>query len=232
MKITNAQVALALVGLAAGSLPRLEAQAPHAPKAPSLGITVGVKATTLGFGPEVGYLFGHHLGIRGGFQMATISRDVTVSNIAYSGSIKWRTFHALLDLYLAGPLRLSAGIINNNNKVEISADPTVSEQIGDSTYTASQIGTITGTITFKKGAPYLGIGLGGKSRVGFIMDLGVMMQGTPIVGYTATTTLSGAAQTTFTQEADKEKAKVQTELDGKSYLKAYPVLGIGLQVKF
>ena len=58
------------------------------------------------------------------------------------------------------------------------------------------------------------------------------VQGTPIVGYTATTTLSGAAQTTFTQEADKEKAKVQTELDGKSYLKAYPVLGIGLQVKF
>ena len=54
------------------------------------------------------------------------------------------------------------------------------------------MGKINGTIDFRKGAGYLGLGVGGRGRIGLIMDLGVMMQGTPQVTYTATVSGSGA----------------------------------------
>jgi hypothetical protein len=200
-------------------------------KAPSLGLTVGLKASTLGFGPEIGYSFAPHIGIRGGFQLATINTNLTTSGIQYTASVKLNSFDALLDLYLLGPLRLSAGVIRNGNKFEISTTPTSSVKIGDSTYQASQLGQLSGTIDFNKGAGYLGLGIGGRGKIGFIMDLGVMFQGTPQVAYTGNTTLTGAAQTAFNQQVTKEQATIQSDLNGRSIFKVWPVVGIGLQVK-
>jgi hypothetical protein len=201
-------------------------------KTPSLGLTLGLKVSTLGFGPEIGYSFGPRLGVRGGFQLATInSFNLTSNNIQYGASVKLNSWDALLDLYLLGPLRLSAGVIRNGNQFDITATPSGNVKIGDSTYTPSQVGQLTGTIDFNKGAGYLGLGIGGKGKIGFIMDLGLMFQGSPNVAYTATTSLTGPAYTAFQAQVTKEQNTIQNDLNGRSIFKVWPVVGMGLQVK-
>lgn len=225
MSITPLRTAIATAILLASPL-ALNAQAP------SLGLTVGLKASTLGVGPEIGVRLASHLGLRGGFNIFSVSRAFTTDDIDYNASFKLNTIHALVDLYLAGPFRLSGGVMRNGNKLELSADPTVAVDIGNTTYQASDVGTISGKIDFRKAAGYVGLGIGGRGRVGFIMDLGVMLQGSPRVSYSATTTLpAGPAQTAFNDEVQTEAANVQLDINDRSYLKLWPVVGIGLQVR-
>ena len=231
MRITPLRAAFAASLLLSSPL-ALAAQVPGAPKAPSLGLSVGLKASTLGVGPEVGFSLAPRIGIRGGFNFLSVSRSFTTDDIDYNASFKLNTIHALLDLYLVGPLRLSGGVMRNGNKLELSADPTIAVQIGNTTYQASDVGTISGKIDFRKAAGYAGLGIGGKGRVGFIMDLGFMFQGSPRVSYSATTTLpAGAAQTAFNTQVANEAANVQADVNDKSYLKLWPVVGFGLQIK-
>ena len=232
MRITPLRAVFAASILLSSPL-ALAAQVPGAPKAPSLGLTVGLKASTLGIGPEVGFSLMPRIGIRGGFSVFSVARSFTTDDIDYNASFKLNTIHALLDLYLVGPLRLSGGVMRNGNKLELSADPTVSVAIGNTTYTAAEVGTISGKIDFRKAAGYVGLGIGGRGRVGFIMDLGFMLQGSPRVTYSATAgpTVTGAALTAFTTQVANEAANVQVDVNDKSYLKLWPVVGFGLQIK-
>lgn len=222
--------AAALLSLAA-TVPAA-AQVPGAPAPPSLGIHIGVKATTLGFGPEVGIGIGPRLGFRAGLNVLSMGREFDWDGIGYSVDLKFRTITGLLDLYLLGPIRLSGGLAINNNKLQLSADPTVSVQIGNTLYQATDVGTITGTIDYsKKTAPYLGLGIGGRGRIGFILEAGMLFTGSPRLTYTATTTLTGPAATAFQQQVTTETGNVQADLNNTSVLKTYPVVGLGLQVK-
>jgi len=45
------------------------------------------------------------------------------------------------------------------------ANPTVSVSIGGTTYQATDIGTINGTIDFRKVSPYLRVGLAGRASL-------------------------------------------------------------------
>lgn len=226
----NRMLAIGLV--AAATVSPLAAQVPGVPGPPSLGITFGLKLTTLGIGVEVGKsLPVPRLNARVSFNtFGNYKGSVSVDNIDYDLSLKLQAFTALLDVYLVGPLRASAGLVINGNKISVTADPTINVDIGNVTYTASQVGTLTGTIEFaRKFAPYLGIGLGGRGRVGFIFDLGAMFPGGVNVTYVATTPLTGAALTAFQAEADRERANIDTDAD--KFLRIWPVVGIGLQIK-
>jgi hypothetical protein len=211
---------------------RAVAQVPGV-KAPSIGLTIGVKATTLGVGPEVGFKLAPMLSIKGGAQWVTVSRDLTSSGIAYGANVKWRSFDLMLDLHPLGPIHFDAGIIRNGNELNLSAAPTGTVTLGNTTYTAGQVGTITSKISFKKAAPYLGMDFVMGGKVGFLMQLGAMFQGTPVLTYTATpgASLPAAAQTQFNTEVQNEATKVQTDINSRSYFKIWPVVGFGLQVK-
>ncbi|MBI4419715.1 MAG: hypothetical protein HY560_02740 [Gemmatimonadetes bacterium] len=215
------------------TFPHLTAQVPGAPKPPSLGITVGVKATTLGLGPEVGLGIGPRLGFRAGFNFGSPKADFTFDNIKYSVKLKLSSITGLVDLYLLGPIRLSGGLLINNNKLELSADPTIAVDIGSTTYQASDVGTITGTIDYaKKTSGYLGLGIGGRGKIGFIMVFGIAFTGNPrLASFIATTPLTGAAKTAFDNEVTNETNRVQTDLNGRKIFNKYPVVGFGLQIK-
>jgi len=202
-------------------------------KAPSLGLTIGLKASTLGVGPEIGFKLAPMLSIKGGAQWVTVSRDLTSSGIAYGANVKWRSFDLMLDLHALGPIHFNAGVIRNGNELNLSAAPSGSVQIGNTTYTAGQVGTISSKIAFKKAAPYFGMDLVMGGKIGFLMQFGAMFQGSPVLTYTATpgASLPTAAQTQFMSEVQTEAAQVQTDLNSRSYLKIWPVIGFGLQVK-
>ena len=190
-------------------------------------VSVGVRASTLGLGAEVALGLSDKVEVRGVGNYFSVSRDFDWSDVTYSADLKLKSAGVLFDLY-AGPLRLTAGGMWNGNKLSGSADPTVSVTIGDTTYSAANVGTLTAGIDFQKFAPYVGLGLGGRGKVGFFFDLGVVLQGSPQINYVATTSLTGPALTKFTQEVSDEIINIEDDL---SVFKYYPVVALGLRLK-
>ena len=120
----------------------------------------------------------------------------------------------------------------NGNELNMKATGSnTSYDIGDTTYTASEVGTLTGNVEFNSFAPYVGIDFGNsvtKSKeFGFMFDLGIAYQGSPDVSLSATGTLSNNA--TFKEELRKEEKALQDDLDNFTI---YPVISLGVTYQF
>lgn len=164
-----------------------------------------------------GYFFGY-------------GRDVTKGDIAYDFDLKLRSFSLLMDVHpipLMG-FRLSGGVILNNNRVDMTAVPQGTYEIGGQTYSGAQVGQLLGEMTFRKAAPYVGLGWGNaaNSRIGFAFDLGVAFQGTPDVALDATGPI--AQDPNFQADLQREEQNIQ---DDVKIFKYYPVVSIGLSFK-
>jgi len=226
--------AIGLLALVAAA--PMEAQVPGVPGVPGppkIGITIGAKITTLGGGLEVGKSIGPRLGARIGLNYLKVGSDVDFSNINYSLDLKLTSVPILLDLFLLGPFRASAGLVYNKNELSLALDPTTAITVGNQLFQASDIGTISGTVGFaKKVAPYLGVGIGGRGKIGFVMELGAMFPGDIAVTYTGTTspTAPAAVATAFQQQVQVERTQIEADVNDKSWAKVWPVLGIGLQI--
>ncbi len=105
-------------------------------------------------------------------------------------------------------------------------------EIGGATYTPAQIGSLTGTVDFRKTAPYFGLGLAGQGKIALLLDLGVGITGTPRVDLIGQTPLTGSAKAQFDANVAQELAEVRADIAGKSYLKFHPVVSVGLKIGF
>jgi hypothetical protein len=195
-------------------------------------ISIGVKASTLGAGVEAEGAFTKTIGIRIGANYFTYDYEGTKDDIKYNFDLTLESASALLDWHpFRGSFRLSGGIIYNGNSFDAKAKPAVSYEIGDTTYTAEEVGTLTGKITFKDTAPYLGLGwdtsFGKRNRFGFVFDLGAVYQGSPEVELSADGPI--ANNKTFQDDLAKEEENLQSALDEFKY---YPVIAIGLNYRF
>ena len=196
-------------------------------------LALGIKAGTLGIGGEVtvGLLPG--LNARAGYNGFNYNGSATKDNIDYGYTLKLATVPLLLDLhpFPTSSFRLSGGIIVNNNKTDASGKPQGSYTIGGTTYTAAEVGSLTGKIEFNSTAPYLGIGWGNAvakgSPIKISFDAGVMFQGTPKVSLTGNGSL--ASDPTFKANVAKEEATIRDTTDN---LKYYPVVALGVAYKF
>lgn len=194
----------------------------------SLGVTGG----TLGIGPQVGYRFGEHGGLRASATFFDYDRTEDIDDIDYDGSLKLQSFGVMADWYpLGGSFRLSAGARSNSNKIDLLATPSASEtiEIGDQVYTGAQIGTLTGKVDFKSFVPALTLGWGGKLKQGltFGVELGVLLQGKPQLDLVANGPF--ASNPDFQRELAAEIA--QAEEDAEDF-KFWPVLQLNLAYRF
>jgi len=128
---------------------------------------------------------------------------------------------------------LQGGVVFNANRLSVLCMvPTGGTlRIGRRTYTAAELGTVSGVSKFNPVAPYMGIGFGQPFRGGkwgFTASLGVFYEGRPDVRLTASNPealrLPGVA------------ARVQTDQDKINHYAAmadfYPVLSIGVVYRF
>jgi hypothetical protein len=199
------------------------------------GTSVGVKAGTLGAGLEIERALGDSFGARVGVNYFTYDYSGTEDDVSYNFDLNLQTVSLLLDWHpFKGTFRLSGGLMINGNDIDSTADlvPTESYNIGDSTFTAADLGTLTGKFDFNNVAPYLGLGwntsFGSDRRWAFLCDLGVLFQGSPNVDLTST----GGIQSNnpfFLSELAKEEQNLQDDLDEYKY---YPVVAIGLSYVF
>jgi len=196
-------------------------------------VGLAVRASTLGIGGELSFRASRNIGIRLGGNYLQFSRDATVEEIDYRLTPHFENGTAILDVHpFGGSFHLSGGLLLNYNEGQMVATLNQNITIGDNTYTPQQVGSLTGTVSFNKTAPYLGVGFAGRSRVAVLFDLGVGFTGTPQVELLGETNLTGAAKAEFDANVIKEQQQAQAEIDSHKVLKYHPVVSLGIKVSF
>ncbi|MES2298252.1 MAG: hypothetical protein V4582_14495 [Pseudomonadota bacterium] len=193
-------------GLAAGLLLTASAHA-------DVGVTLDAGTTGLGMHlvvPMETYLNG-----RFGFNTMTSNKTRRLASNDYDVREAQRTFDILFDYYpISKPLRLTAGLVINNNQVDAVAKPDVNGKyfINGNTYMPADIHSLTGDENFRKTAPYLGLGWGNAltptQAWNFSADLGILFQDKPnihLVSLGCTTSNAVCAQIAKDVAADKQR---------------------------
>jgi hypothetical protein len=194
---------------------------------------LAVRGSTLGIGLEASYRVNRNFGVRAGGNYFEFSRDATIENIDYTATPHFESGTLILDVYpMGGSFHLSGGMLLNRNEGRLDAVLNENIEIGGRTYTPDQVGSLVGTVDFKKTAPYLGLGFAGRGRIAILFDLGVGFTGTPRVDLIGQTPLTGAEKAEFDARVAQELAEVRADIEDKSYLKLHPVLSLGIRVGF
>jgi hypothetical protein len=182
------------------------------------GTEIDGRLSTLGYGLGVGFQATDSVVARIGINQFNKTYTKTSGQVNYSGNLKLSSADLLADWHLFGGVtHLTAGLVYNNNKVDLTAaNPT----INGVTYTGQ---TLNSSVTFNKVAPYLGFGWSGQAKnkgLSFNSDIGVLFQGKP----KASVTGSGNATADATAQSDLESS-----LNNFRY---YPVISFGIGYAF
>ena len=205
-----------------------------------LGLDIG----TLGAGLDYVHAFWPGWHVRLGFDALSLNENQDSSGTIYNGNLNLSTIHTLIDWYPMGTgLRLTAGLVLNNNTISLSAVPDGSNSNGNytdytlngNTYTSNQIGGINATVGFQKLAPYFGVGYGNPlaahGRLGMTADLGVLYQGNANENLTVTCA-SGLDAGTCSQIQSDAAAQRSADQSNLSRFGFYPVLSVSLYYLF
>jgi len=163
--------------------------------------------------------------------------DKTSGRVDYQVDAKLRTFDLLFDWYVIpqSNFRLTGGIVYNGNRLDASGKATGgSFTFNGNRYTAADVGTLTGDISFRRAAPYLGIGWGNaltpNKRWNFNTDIGVFHQGKARVNLISRGCVtSQAVCNKVTSDVAVEEARLAEDL---SKVQVYPVLRASLSYSF
>ncbi len=195
------------------------------------GHSVGIKVGALGLGAEYTYALTERIALRGGLYGSQVGFDAEESDIEYEFDIVWDSFSAGIDFHpLKSPLRLSLAFMQNDNRLELLSRPTQSVEVGNRTYTPSQVGTLTGGAGFDDTATMVGIGWDwsrNKSVFGMSLDVGVVDQGSPVVTLRGNGTLLG--DPIFEQDIAAEARQLTAEIED---LDLAPFVSVGFQFRF
>jgi hypothetical protein len=193
------------------------------------GAAIALKAGT--FGPSAGFTMGlnSRINVRSDVAYFTYEHSGTYRDqdfdLEYVVPVRLFTVGGIIDLHpFGGGFRISGGAMYNANELTISGRSAGPYTVGGRTYTAEEVGELSGTVgPGTQIAPYVGIGFGNPvgrgKRLGLTMDIGVMMQGPPSVQMTGSGMIAPTAD---------EASKIEANLDWVRY---YPGFSIGLTYK-
>ena len=188
---------------------------------------LGLRAGTQGLGAELGVGLSPWFGLRAGAYGYDLDREYESEDLTYDGTIEMGGYGLIADFYpMKGSFHLSVGYFSNDTAFAIETTPEAPVDIGNGTYDPSQIGTLSGDVTFDDKAPYFGLGWGNVAkgkRVGFLVDLGIVKQGAGDV--TMTSSAGGVSQA----DLDAEIAEIEDDIADYDY---WPVLSFGLAIRF
>ncbi len=202
--------------------------------------SAAIRVSTLGIGVEGSVLVAPNVALRAGYNGYNYSRSVSSQGIDYNGKLKLSSVPVLADVYPSktGTFHLSAGLLFNSSSVTANGKPSGSAQtytLNGTTFSAADVGSLDGRVTFSKTSPYLGLGFGkpsGVSAVQFLFDVGVVFQGKPHLsldrsGGIAITdpALNNMINAAIAAQRDKSQSDVNK-------LQYYPVVSVGLAYSF
>lgn len=196
--------------------------------------SIAVRVSTTGFGGEVAKQLTGHLAARIGGSGYSLNTNKSQSDISYDASLKLHSFSALINLSPStrGSFHLATGFVTNPMTIAATGVPAPGGtfKINGTTYTTSQVGTLTLEGKFPGMRPYLGFGFGTPANTGAglapLLDFGAFL-GKPTITLTAT----GAASNPQLA-ADLMAQETTTQHSVRKYLKVYPILSLGLGYRF
>ena len=192
--------------------------------------SVGASAGMLGLGLEYAYSFSERLAIRGGIFGSGYSFDQSEAGIDYKTDINWDAVSVALDFYPSrGSLRLSAGVLKNDNSLSLRSSISEDVMVGGVTYTPTEVGTLRGAVGTDSVAPFIGVGWdwSRSKRFGIAFDLGVVSQDSPTVSLSADGSLLDDPM--FLTDLAAEEAELENSL---ADLDLIPFANFGLVFRF
>lgn len=195
-------------------------------------IGINPRVGFLGYGIEFSAGVSDRLSLGVGFNNARRKRQDTTEGVDYEYDLRLRSGEVMANFHpFAGAFRLRAGALLNRNEFLLTGRPSGSGtyEFNGVSYQASEVGTLTGKVSFNKSAPYLGLGWGNRPNGswGLTFDLGAVYQGKPKLSLEAT----GGIAPPPSLAADLEAERRQAEEDLSSF-KWYPVVQLGLYFRF
>ncbi len=194
---------------------------------------VAFRFGTLGLGIEASKLLTDHLGVRAGANFVQLNHSQAESDVTYNASLKMHAVTGLIDLYPGsrGLFHLTAGVCTSPVNVSANGQPTGSGtfDLNHHTYTNAQVGTLLAEAKFPTVSPYAGLGFGtprSGRRVAMLFDVGAVL-GKATVALSSTGAPSNSQLMT-----DLRAQQDSTQHDLDKYAKAYPVVALGLAVRF
>lgn len=204
---------------------------PQISVAESIGLSL--KTSSLGIGLEVSAGLSEKVNVRLGANYFKFSKSLNQDGIDYDFDLKLNSYTALLDWHMFDSgFRLSGGAVLDKNRLDGNAKPGSSYSIGNDTFSAAEVGLLSGHINFRDISPYLGIGWGnvvqGDSNWTFTADLGVIFTGIPVVDLNSTGgSLSNNPD--LLAEIVREEQNVSDDI---GFFKYYPVVSVGMSYRF
>lgn len=197
------------------------------------GIAVGVNGSTLGAGLTLSKRFTDHQSVRLGFNTFDYSFDETVDSIDYDMNFNLSSIGLFADYHpFGGGLRLSAGLVSNDNNIGANGSINSSVDIGNNTTVDG--GNISADVTWDDLTPYLGFGFGnavGKgNKLTFTMDVGVLLQSSAKVDLDVSNVTSGGISVAVPE--DDIQAEEKSIQDSLNEFDVFPVIGVGLNYQF
>jgi hypothetical protein len=204
-----------------------------APRGRAAVLGASVQAGSPGLGGAVWFpVAGSFADVRLGFNTFTFHHTINSGGNPYDLHIRLRSLPLLVDWYPFGfGFHLTGGVVYNENRADYVAVPQNGEYvINGNAYPASTVGTLSGTITYPKFAPYLGLGFGdpfsGILPVFFTSDIGAFYQRSPSVTLISSNQSQNPA---FSSQLAQEAGRIRSDL-GK--YRWYPVISFGIGVAF
>ena len=195
------------------------------------GAGLAGKVGLLGFGVEYTQPLGEHVSVRVGVNAFGYDYDGIEGGVEYDLELDLSSVAALVDWHPAGgSFRVTAGAMANGNSITAVSRDVPNIQVGDVVFAGDQVGTLTGDVEVDSLAPYLGLGWDwsrGSSGFGVYLDLGVVVQGTPVATLTADGPL--ATDPLFQQELAKELTDFNEAIED---FELFPVVALGFAYRF
>jgi len=206
------------------------------------GFGLTAKVSTLGIGVDLTYGIMDKLNVRLNLNGGSLNIDNEIEGINYDGKLNLQSVGGLLDFHpTGGGFRVSAGIYNNSNNMDVDASGINNSnvEIGGRRYDLSDA-TLNTKVTFKSTAPYLGLGWGNAadkdSKFSLTTDLGVLFQGEPSAKLSTKGTVKDVQTATAVDVSilNGELAKEEVKLnDGDlKKFKLLPVVSLGMNYRF
>jgi len=201
---------------------------------------VGVALTggLSGIGGDLGLNLTEYFGLRAtvaSFQQNRTGQYGTSAN--WNASLKLMQAGLLLDAYpFAGSFRLSAGVVKDGNRFNLTASPSGGNfTFNGNTYAAADIASATARVEWSKPVPYVGLGWGnlaGSSGFHFTTDFGGLITGSPSSNILVSCSAAGQSAGICAQLASDtatDQAKLQNNVHKISF---WPVFRIGFGYAF
>ena len=199
---------------------------------PFHGIAAGLGVGTEGIGVQgTTAIIPKTLNLNVGFDALHVSQNIQSGGVNYNAGVNLQGEPITASWFpFQGNFNLTAGLFINQNGFNVTGTPeSGTYTFNGNTYTANQVGSLTGKTHFNGVAPYVGIGWGDPmdgGRLTFMANIGAIYEGSPNISLTAT---GAAANPMLASDVRAEQNSLNSKVSGYQW---WPVMGVGLMYRF